>query len=87
MKDLNVSIHTVLATALWFLGGTLIVIEVFGGPDGLGNLGIYLAGMGGVLNVRRFACQAGGLRERRAFEMGREVGEEMRAVHVLRSNR
>lgn len=76
----NISALLVAAIALWIVGGVLILLHVVGVfTTGFGHVGLYLAGMGGVLNIRHFFCQMHS-READAFNLGRECQDKIRPV-------
>lgn len=70
MQDKSVSATTVIATAMWVVGGLMTLVELFTRLD-IGSLGIVIAAGGATLNVRRFFCQLAE-RDRNAFELGRD---------------
>lgn len=70
MNDLTISATTVTAAALWLIGGTMTILELFTGVDG-GELGIVLAMGGATLTVRGYFLRLCD-QERHAFGLGRE---------------
>lgn len=78
----SIAIHTAFSCLLWPAGTVLILIG-FVSDHEFGQLGILLAMIAAVLNVRGF-FSALLERERNAFELGREVGERVAGVRPLR---
>lgn len=76
MYDMNISLNLAAAYLLWVLGALLIIWHMVSG-DPTGSLGLFLAGVGGVLTIRSFFC-AQARRECAAFELGRE---SVRTIH------
>ncbi len=74
MNDRSISVTSVSAVTLWTVGGALVIVGAFFSLWFTG-VGLYLAGAGGVLSIRRMFCQQAA-RERNAFEIGVEVGRE-----------
>lgn len=74
MSDRDVSATHAIATLLWIAGFTLVILAMIWTHPTLGMLGILLAGVGGVLNVRGMIHHMEG-REMKALEMGVEAGE------------
>lgn len=72
MHDRNISATVVSAFALWFIGLSLAVTNVFIEPD-IGGLAMVVAAAGATITVRGFFCQLL-RREQAAFDLGREVG-------------
>lgn len=58
------------AMALWIVGGTLVLVHSID-THLLGQLGLWLSGLGAVLWIRRMVCRLTE-RERNAFELGRD---------------
>lgn len=74
MKDRQFSALHVFAGTLWAVGGLLILATLIAHQrEGLAELGLLLAGAGGVLSVRGMLCHME-QRERTAFEIGRDIG-------------
>lgn len=76
MRDIEISLNTVGALTLWTIGLGLIVLG-FAAGEVFAELGLFFAGIGGVLNIRGFFCRQA-RREQAAFDLGREA---MRSVH------
>lgn len=70
MNDMNISLNSTTAYALWTLGAVLIVWHMLTGNP-TAALGLLLAGAGGVLTIRSFFCEQA-RREKAAFDLGRE---------------
>lgn len=70
MDSRNISLHTAISCFLWPLGLGLVLVGIFTRHD-LGQLGLLLAMIAAVLNVRGFFCRLAH-REREAYEIGRE---------------
>lgn len=73
MTDCKLSALHVTGGAFWVTGLFFVILRMIWGFHGFGALGLYIAGIGGLLNVRAMIF-AQGARERGAFEMGRQVG-------------
>lgn len=80
IADKDVSATAVASWTLWILGGALVVVGAFFDLWFTG-VGLYAAGMGGVLSIRRMLCEDA-TRRQQAFEMGRdyERGDSVRAL-------
>jgi hypothetical protein len=79
MMDRKISALGTLAYALWAASFTLVIVALVT-PVKLGQLGLLLAGVAMVLNIRGFFC-ALHRREHAAYELGVESG---RALHLQR---
>lgn len=77
MNDRNIAVHTAFSCLLWPVGTVMILIGLMTERE-LGQLGLLLAMIAAVLNVRGFFCELH-RREREAFEVGREIGAESAA--------
>ncbi len=66
-----VSIVHATAVAFWIAGLLLIVADLFAAWR-TSDLGLFVAGVGGVLTIRGYLCHLHD-REVRAFELGRDV--------------
>lgn len=78
MTDRKFSATHVYSLAFWVAGFAFVVVEVVTSLD-VGELGILLAGIGGVANIKGFLLNLE-CREREAFHMGEEV-ERLRSVN------
>lgn len=67
----------VYSLAFWLVGLTLILFRMIYGWN-TGSLGLFFAGIGGVLNIRGFIHHME-WRERNAFELGRDA-ERIRSI-------
>jgi hypothetical protein len=76
MTNRNVSVHTALSCLLWPLGVGLVVFGFFA-DHAFGQLGIIVAMVAAVLNVRGFFCCLE-RRERQVFEMGQDSVRSIR---------
>lgn len=84
LDEVSLSGHQIVAGALWMVGGLLVVVGAFNVAE-LGQLGLLIAGAGGVMSIRNMLRQ-NSARERRAFRMGQEsVGAD--GSETLRSVR
>lgn len=70
MQDRTITATTAAALFLWPAGLGLVLLDLFTAVN-TGQLGLYLAMGGGVLNIRGFFC-AQNYRERNAFYLGRD---------------
>lgn len=76
MTDRTIAVHTAFSALLWPLGTVMIVVGLLTEHE-LGQLGILVAMVAAVLNVRGFFC-ALERRERNAFELGRDSVRHLR---------
>lgn len=76
MTNRNISVHTAVSCLFWPLGLSLVVLGFFVGSS-LGQLGIIVAMVAAVLNVRGFFCSLQ-RREIAAFELGRDSVRSIR---------
>lgn len=76
MFDKTISSTTALAMLLWPAGFLLIILDLMTGWEA-GELGLFLAGAAGVLNIRGFFCDLR-YREREAYEIGRDSVRSLR---------
>lgn len=76
MIESTVTVRTVTALLLWTAGIIAIGLSFFG-PLQLAAIGLLLAGMGGVVQIRGFLC-ALERRERNAFDLGRDSVRNLR---------
>lgn len=77
MSERKLSALHVCAAPFWVVGLFLIALQVLFGYEGLGSLGLLLAMVGGVVNIRAMLFHMEDRlisRERSAFDLGREVG-------------
>lgn len=81
IADRDVSATAVAAWALWIVGGALVVVGAFFDLWFTG-VGLYTAGVGGVLSIRRMFCEDS-RRRQNAFELGRDY-ERAGPVRSLR---
>lgn len=81
--DIHISLSDIAAGACWTLGLVLILFDIWipGGDSGYGRLGLYVAGVGGVLTCRHYSRDLHE-REQRAFDLGRD--HEQSKVRQLR---
>lgn len=70
--DGKIAATTALAALLWPAGLALVILDLMTGIQ-TGELGLYLAGAGGVLTIRGFFCEMR-QRERDAYRLGEEAG-------------
>lgn len=70
MFDCSVSLNSIIAGALWLLGLFFVLIDVMCGRN-TDDLGVIFAIAGATLTVRAMLVGPS-LRERTAFELGRE---------------
>lgn len=82
MNNRNIAVHTAFSCLFWPVGTVMILIGLVTDHE-LGQVGILLAMIAAVLNVRGFFCSLGE-RERNAFELGRDFGQHMAEVRTLR---
>lgn len=73
MIDRSISAISTIALALWVGGLALVVFSIVLDDHGWGQLGLLAAGLGAVLNIRKFLCDMDH-RERAAFRLGLERG-------------
>lgn len=76
MIDRKISAIAALAYTLWMMGAVFVACSFFG-PLQLAAVGLLLAGMGGVAQIRMFLCRMAD-REAGAFELGRESVRSIR---------
>ena len=76
MQDRDISLGFAASAFVWFVGATLVVIDLLIPTDDLGHVGIVVCCGGAVLMVRAIICRATHHLERTAFALGREVGAE-----------
>lgn len=84
-RDINLSVTTIVSLSMWAAGGILIVLG-FPETTSYGQVGLYLAGIGGVLSIRTFIvrlerCQRA--RERNAFELGHDAATPSPPIATL----
>lgn len=82
LDEVTVPLARILAVTLWIVGAALVGLQMLGMFYG-GQLGLLLAGLGGVLSIRTMLHQ-NQERERCAYELGRESGTEessLRSIH------
>lgn len=82
MKDWKVSTNDLGTTVGWLAGLVLIIVGMVTDYE-TGDLGLLCAGVGGVLNIRRF-LMCNEERERNAFALGRDLGQSEREAEVTR---
>lgn len=82
ISDRSVSVTAVGAYVLWGIGGTFVVVGYFAGLW-FSAVGLWLSGIGGVLNIRRLLCLHAS-RGREVFEMGRDFERGQGSVRPLR---
>lgn len=70
MLDRNISAISTVAYMMWGAGAVLIALS-FIGPPQIGFVGLFVAGAGGVIQIRGFFC-AQQRREFSAFELGQD---------------
>lgn len=79
MIDRSIPAGLSLAYLLWVLGGTFITAS-FVGPIQLAAVGVFIAGVGGVTQIR-CCLSAMASREREAYRMGLGHRESVRSLH------
>lgn len=80
--DKDVSVTAVTSWFLWVVGGALVIVGAFFDLWFTG-VGLYTAGVGGVLSIRHMLCRDSE-RRHEAFEMGREWERAVSPVRSLR---
>lgn len=83
MNDRPLSIHHVIAGALWVLALGLVVAGLATKIVGIGQLGLLFGAAAAVAQVRGYICQATTrvlVREQNAFELGRDYGPDVRSL-------
>lgn len=78
--DREISVTRVIATMLWALGLALIGCSFFT-TEVFAELGLWVAGLGGVMTIRD-CMRAAASREKEAFELGREYEASQRETDV-----
>ncbi len=79
MNDRSIPVTAAIAALLWVAGLALILVDIATSSE-TSHLGLYSTGAAAVLTIRGFLCQMN-VREREAFEFGRESVHSVRPPH------
>ena len=84
MHDRNISLGFASSAFVWFVGATLVVVDLFLPADDMGHVGIVVCCGGAVLMIRSMMCRCVKHLERTVFEVGRDAGRAEAGVPLQR---